>query len=343
MKTIVRMEFGSKLYGTQTPTSDVDYAAIHIPEPRDILLMTAKPTISHKRIKAHGRRNLPGEIDEESYALHRWFQLLAEGQTVALDMLFAPESAILETTPAWERIQRDAEYFLSRKSAAFISYCRRQANKYGIKGSRVAAARAASVEFAELVMSFGPKVRIRDHWPRMLALCLAHPEHIHTEDLAQGPHHTPVKHIVICNRKLPCTVTLETGLDLANRILKGYGDRAIQAENDQGVDWKALSHAVRVGRQACDLLTHGRYRFPLPYASHLVRIKQGLVPYKEVSQEIEDLFVDVEKAAAESQLPDEPWVDKMNAYVTCTYADAVVAWTKGSNYYATWNPGLPHR
>ncbi len=38
MKTLVRMQFGSHVYGTNVPTSDHDFKAIHLPEGRDILL-----------------------------------------------------------------------------------------------------------------------------------------------------------------------------------------------------------------------------------------------------------------------------------------------------------------
>jgi hypothetical protein len=43
------------------------------------------------------------------------------------------------------------------------------------------------------------------------------------------------------------------------------------AETQEGVDWKALSHAVRVGTQALELLKTGHVTFPLPNAAHVVR------------------------------------------------------------------------
>lgn len=36
MTTIVRVKFGSHLYGTNTPTSDLDFKSVHIPPARDI-------------------------------------------------------------------------------------------------------------------------------------------------------------------------------------------------------------------------------------------------------------------------------------------------------------------
>ena len=47
------------------------------------------------------------------------------------------------------------------------------------------------------------------------------------------------------------------------KTLKSYGQRAENAANDKGADYKALSHAVRVLFQAEELLTTGKITFPL--------------------------------------------------------------------------------
>ena len=144
MKTVVRIKFGSHLYGTDTPESDIDFKSIFVPPARDILLQRVRATISSHRQKAEGEKNYAGEVDEEAYSLQRYLSLAAEGQTVALDVLFAPRwSMMVEPALEWVEIERNRHRLITRKSAAFLGYCRQQANKYGIKGSRVAAARAA--------------------------------------------------------------------------------------------------------------------------------------------------------------------------------------------------------
>src|SRR5262245_18995712 len=100
------MRFGSQLYGTDTP----DF-----------------------------RRNQPGDVDREHYSLQRYLALLAAGQTVAIDMLFAPDTAMVRPpSPVWREIQAQAPRFVSRRVSAFVRYCRQQANNYRIKGSRAA-------------------------------------------------------------------------------------------------------------------------------------------------------------------------------------------------------------
>lgn len=66
-----------------------------------------------------------------------------------------------------------------------------------------------------------------------------------------------------------------------------------------------MSHAVRVGRQALEFLTTGRFTFPRPEAQRLIKIKLGQLSFHEVSAEVEDLLEQVEKAERLSTLPDD--------------------------------------
>jgi predicted nucleotidyltransferase len=52
MDLIVAMRFGSHLYGTATPQSDLDYKAVYLPEARDILVQRVQSTVSRSRADA---------------------------------------------------------------------------------------------------------------------------------------------------------------------------------------------------------------------------------------------------------------------------------------------------
>jgi hypothetical protein len=95
------------------------------------------------------------------------------------------------------------------------------------------------------------------------------------------------------------------------------------AERNEGVDWKSLSHAVRVGREAMEFLATGWITFPLPYADHILAIKRGLVPYSDVAAEIETLLTSVEDAQAKSCLPEAPDQDYMDDLVCRAYGGQV--------------------
>ena len=132
------------------------------------------------------------------------------------------------------------------------------------------------------------------------------------------PHGQTIKMWDVCNRKMPYTASIKSARDVMARIVDEYGKRALEAESQQGVDWKALSHAVRVGNQAIELLTTGHVTFPLPNATHILDIKLGRRLYQDVAAEIEDLLARVEDAAATSALPDDAdrvWIDDFVAHV----------------------------
>jgi hypothetical protein len=320
MQTIVRIKFGSHLYGTSTPESDTDYMSVHLPSAREILLQQVADSLGNDRKNARGQKNAPTDTDDESYSLQRYLQLLAEGQTVALDMLFAPSLEL--ASPLWHTIQANKDKLITKKSAAFVGYCRTQANKYGVKGSRVAAARAA-MEFFERLVRAGHNMQKVDDYRHELCE-LTGDEHT---KIVQGPALPMDAAGVIrcetffecCNRKVPFKASITTAYEMYKRVFDEYGARALAAEKGEGVDWKALSHAVRVGWEAKELLLTGCITFPIPNAEYLVQIKQGKLPYKEVAELIEYLLEDVERCTEVSKLRDEPDWEWINDFVAEQY------------------------
>ena len=127
-----------------------------------------------------------------------------------------------------------------------------------------------------------------------------------------------ILHLDVCNRLAPFSSSIKVAHETYKALFDEYGKRALAAERNEGVDWKALSHAVRVGRQAIEVLTTGRVTFPRPEAARLLAIKTGQLEYQPVAEEIEKLLADVEGAAAASPLPAEPdyaWVDDFVARI----------------------------
>ena len=323
MRLIVEMHFGSHLYGTATPLSDLDYKGVYVPDARDILLQRVRGTISQSPPKAPGEKNSAGDVDRELYSLQRYLHLLSEGQTVALDMLFAPDTVMIgEPGPEWREIQAHSDQLVTRRAASFVRYCRQQANKYGIKGSRVAAARAALALLAAAEADEGSTAKLGIVEKEVTAFASA-TEHTCLLDL-EMPGGRLIRHLEVCGRKMPFTSSIKSAREVVQRLVNEYGERALQAERNEGVDWKALSHAVRVGREALELLETGRITFPLRYAAEILAIKRGERPYVAVSEEIEWLLVTVETTAVRSTLRDEPDRDFIDDLVARTHWASVL-------------------
>lgn len=317
---VVKIKFGSHLYGTNTPQSDVDYKSVYVPEARDILLQRVVGSVAiDAKMKSEGERNLPNDVDNEVYSLQRYLGLIADGQTVAIDMLFAPKPKI--TTDLWKHIQNNSEKLLTKKSAAFVGYCRTQANKYGIKGSRVAAAHHAANFFTSLLNQHGATAKVGNFFAKIEQQLTDEHTRIVEKETGNGKKEW---YFECCNRMVGFNNSVKEAAAIFNRIYENYGDRARLAESNEGIDWKALSHAVRVGCEAVELLKYHHVTFPLPYADHILQIKQGKIAYAQVAQEIEDLLALVEQQSLVSTLRDKPDREFIDDLVYSTYKKKVV-------------------
>ena len=108
----------------------------------------------------------------------------------------------------------------------------------------------------------------------------------------------------VCGRKYQDTLTLEQLLSHAKDIYDEYGDRAKQAKNDEGIDWKAVSHALRASYQVLGILKDGDFEYPLPQSDFLLATKKGELNFiNEVQPELENLIVQIETLSETSSLP----------------------------------------
>ena len=261
--------------------------------------------IFSRRKDKHGK-NSAGDTDVEMFSFRRYLGLLLEGQTNALDMIFAPsEFYLMEPDPAWLYVLKNRDKFVHAGSSAFAGYCKTQANKYCLKGNRLATARGALELVDKMISKTDLYCRLLEHEAHIN-------EYNEGKEFAnvvecKGPHEgTFVKHWEVCNRKIPFHATLKYVHERLSAVINEYGDRAKKAEVAAGSDWKALSHAVRVCEEAKELMSTGKITFPRPEADLLLKIKTGEMPYDTVSDMIEKGLIELEALTANSTLRKHP-------------------------------------
>src|ERR1700691_167683 len=250
--------------------------------------------------------------------------MLMEGQTVALSMLYTPEQWIIERTEVWDGIIAQKEKWLHRGVSAFAGYCRQQANKYGIKGSRVAAARAAVALFEGLVAQHTAQTKIIDVWNEIEAFVKQGHEHAAIVVEAQFDDRPPATMLEVCNRKVQQHANLKMGLSIYKKVFEEYGARALQAENNENVDWKAMMHALRVCREAEELLLRHSITYPRPEAELLLKVRTGQLPYKEVAEMLEHGLVRLEECQRLSTLPEKADALEAERLVTAAYTQEIL-------------------
>ena len=324
--TVVKMKFGSVLYGTNSPESDTDIKGVFIPAAEDILLQKAPKNIRFSTGNSSSK-NTKEDVDCDMYSLHYFLQLIAEGQTVALDMLFAPEEMIEESNYIWKQIQANKDKLICKNTKAFVGYCRAQAAKYGIKGSRISIIKEClntvnkisdDLDKEENPFYSSLYTPIRDYidsFPK-------HKEYVRIYTCEKSK----MRIYEICGRKFQETISLYDISNCLFKIFENYGERAKLAEKNEGIDWKAVSHAFRVCYEVLELLKTHKITFPLAQREFIKDIKYGKFNYVKdhIAEKLEDLMSQVEQAAKESDLPeqvDREWID---SFICSNYYGEVV-------------------
>lgn len=313
MRTVMKGYFGSHLYGTSTPESDVDFKEIFVPHPRDILLGTA---MNHTNLNTNNTasKNTKDDVDHELYSLKYFFKLAAEGETVALDMIHTPANLVVKSDlpDVWKFIQDNRSRFYTTNMKAYLGYVRKQASKYGVKGSRLAALRGVLsivnqipeqwVDYQEDGSTKQRRTKVEDIKHRL-------PENEFCEWVFHNHEKTgPQTFYTVLGRKYQTTLSLIELKQSLNKLDAEYGERARKAEANEGIDWKALSHAYRAGYQLKEIYQTGDLQYPLRTAPFILEIKQGLHAFKDVQAELEAIVDEVETNAvwaAKNGMPDK--------------------------------------
>jgi len=305
IRQLVRVKHGSHLYGTSTPTSDKDFKGVHLPSGGAIIMQRAENVIDDSfAAKAEGTlKNTADAIDSQSYSVQKFFEMLMKGDTVATEILFASGDAIVEQHPLWGEVQATGKLLLNRQCKGFVGYCVRQAAKYGIKGSRMSAVRGVLDELNKLQLGLVATAKLSAIEPQLRKWSEGR-EHVSWENIP-SPNGTDLWHLNVCDRKMPMTVSIKEAIDVWDKVWQNYGERARQAMTNEGIDWKAMSHAVRVAGQAVELLNNDTITFPRPEAAALLKIKQGKVHYDHVGSHLETLVAEVRAASERSMLPEK--------------------------------------
>ena len=304
--------FGSHLYGTNTESSDTDAKGIYLPGMRNIILGKPLKTLDYSS-GSHNDKNSAADFDITLISLQEFLlKQLAIGETSATDILFSYSNLdcriyMLENNLIIRDIFVDSpyKYINPNKISAYSGYCIHQAHKYGIKGSRLGALKKAHEwihnRFENITSKDLHVLRIQDFIEEFLKECTDknYCRYYQGDDeITSG--------VIILGKIFTNRTPLKLFITHLDREMERFGKRAEAAMNNEGVDWKAISHALRALEQMRQLLTEGKITFPLINKDYLIKVKKGLIDYSIVEDEI------VEKLAYVQELQKKP--RELNCY-----------------------------
>jgi hypothetical protein len=305
MNVISKIRHGSHLYGLSTENSDVDYKGIFLPTLDEMVTMTASHEIRHST-GPKDSKNSAGDVDTVYFSLQKFIKMACDGETIALDYLHCNDENLLETGPVWQALVANRSRFYTKNMKAFLGYCRKQASKYGVKGTRLKAMEEV-LEALKAELSKDPEARMDVAEPSLRKVEAANPDNVAVKDgFYKGSKRVEKKIVEVCDAKYDFTCSVQYVVTALQKKYDAYGHRAIQAKNNEGVDFKAVSHALRAGYQLKEIYETGDLKYPLHYRVFLLAVKQGKLDFTtQVQPVLENLVDEIEVLAEQSDLPEK--------------------------------------
>lgn len=311
-KTIVKMNFGSHLYGTNTENSDKDIKGVYLPPLNDCILNKIKKSISNNTKANNNSKNTKDDIDCEFYSLQYFLlELGKNGDTTFLDMIHAPNGSIIDMSPEWEFLRANRSMFYTKSLKSYVGYCRGQAAKYGIRGSKLQEAK----KILDVLNKHNEGEKLANFWEE-----LPDSEYSKRYDI-DNCQAKDKRAFDFCAKKLMADTNVFFAKQTIQKFYDSYGERARMAQNNEGIDWKAISHAFRVGYQLKELYMTGDLIFPLRNAEYLKNLKKGVYHYinDNVAENLDTLINEVEILANKSNYQESVEVGYWEDWIVSLY------------------------
>jgi predicted nucleotidyltransferase len=304
------VEYGSRLYGTNTATSDTDLKMIFLPDIDDVLL--GKRMSSTKlRVDGNGvkitddRMPMPANgVETEFIPFQTFARDFVQGQTYAVECAFAilnqGPSAPTPTCELEFRLVQDlVSQFANAEVYSMVSFAQKQTFDYVRRGERLNEAVKVQQALQDVLRR---AVWLQRPADLRLDTPLQFADGMLALDFVARETGLPTS-VSVNNNKSQRTLELngrsylestkvEHILEQVNKLVEKYGERTTQAA-ETVVDFKSLSHAVRVYQQSIELLETGKITFPRPNVEELLAIKQGRADLEAVKAKLDELDAEV--------------------------------------------------
>lgn len=206
---------------------------------------------------------------------------------IALDMIHVNDENLIKTSPEFEFLRSHRHLFYTRHMIPYIKFIHGQTAKYGVDGFRLAALELVvnALERCGAPTSGG---RLADY-----KTLLPVSEYIEiTEEF-----------YIVLWKKHMWSAPVESVYKILKNQLEGHGIRAAAIKNNEGIDWKSMSHALRCALQLESIYKTGDITYPLKDSPYLLQVKRGERDFCEVNGMVNDILQNVETLSSKSGYP----------------------------------------
>lgn len=305
-KIILETKVGSHLYGTNTPSSDIDYCGIFI-APIDYYLgfKHIKEIDLSVVDKLENGKNSKDAIDRKYYELRHFCQLALDGNPNIVEMLFANEFEIL-TEEGKLLVDNRFNFLSNRIYDRFMGYAFSQKKKMMIKTENYTMLKLA-LEVLDGQLNNDTHKFLSDY----IVDCSTNNIEVYSK-LFDGKCNKEFWNI--SDVQIPKNLTIKKVYQMLKPRFDKFGHRA-ELITKYGMDVKFSSHCVRLLYEGAELLETGNLTFPMKQKELLLDIKNGKYTYNEVIKMIDELETDMRNIKENSVLTNKPKTDKIESLV----------------------------
>lgn len=315
---LASVTYGSKLYGTSTPTSDDDFKTVYLPSKKNMML--GKPLKVLKfRFDASGKPigddslSMPDNgYEAEHTPVQKFVNDWLGGQAYAVETVFAVLQGYADAHYGNEHKSKFVELcevlvkdFRIKNLQGMTGFAQKQVFDYIRRGERLNFAKAVLKEIHFMQDEFfkeakGPRLDTK-YKDKFVLDYIADSTGL---KIGQSTSQNSVMRTLELNGRQYLDTTTLVDLERAvQKLVDQYGERSTKA-SETDVDWKSLSHALRVYQQVIELLETGTIVFPRHNSEFLLSVKQGHVPLEDVKNILRELDDEVTLKLEASTLPD---------------------------------------
>lgn len=317
-KVVYVTKYGSKLYGTDNPNSDTDYKGIFIPNQESVLL---KRDMEHYNFNSNDNntRNGKDDIDLQLFSIYKFFHLLKKGETGAMDILFSmfrEDTQLINDKEFTSVIMENYKRFYNKNLHSFVGYCVGQSKVYNIRGERFNELHLFVDYFNSLVKEQGSE-KLELLFPMIEEMfkekSFKYVKFVSAPTSRGSGVTQDGTYIEILGKRFLGTVTINYFAQKITNMEEQFGNRA--KASAKGVDFKALSHAVRVINEVEELLDVGFITFPLKNRVYIRSIKEGYESLEDVMNYIDNRLDVVYEKLDNSDLPEKSDIEFMDKLI----------------------------
>lgn len=288
---------GAHLYGTNTEDSDTDYRIVYKPSLESLILGEEKGSYRGGTNQS-GKRNTSKDVDVQANDIRKVIKLFSKGEIVMLDTIYAytnSDATVFMADEYKDFLDKfiESKVLMPLNLSGVLGYIQMQASKYGVRGTRL----GQVIALREFLIDADPNIFVEELIPQL------------GEDILDGMHISigstivtrkggvkeEVPSLVVLGKSIPSTFKVSVLKDLTNRIIDKYGHRAKLAMENNGIDWKSISHAFRAIFQYKEVVTTGKVNFPFKDSvrDFLIKVKKGDYDFQHVKELMEKEIYDL--------------------------------------------------